>query len=198
MYLCWSKKHRILDILPDRTQSHLADYRRNAPGNKRLNTKSFVCDMLLPYVKLTKAFFPNAKSLWTNIVSSARSPRPLKTFISGFKNPCPVLSGNTMNGVGNWFWPAIRSLRMRINKPVTLCSSIVMTCTCSYNEKWFYDICQLESYRRQQQEFDDRISNAISCEIKEFEKYAKNVPFLKKSNLKCFKIWHYKWCYRRI
>ena len=40
-------------------------------------------------------------------------------------------------------------------------------------KKWFYDISQLESYRKQQQEFDDCISNARGCGIKEFEKCAK-------------------------
>jgi hypothetical protein len=33
-------------------------------------------------------------------------------------------------------------------------------------KEWFYDISQLESYRKQQQEFDDWISNARGCEIK--------------------------------
>ncbi len=40
-----SKKRRILDILPDRTQSHLADYWRNIPRKERLKVKFFVCDM---------------------------------------------------------------------------------------------------------------------------------------------------------
>lgn len=55
------KKHRILGILPDRTQSHLADYRRNVPSKEQLKVKFFVCDMRLPYVELAKTFFPNAR-----------------------------------------------------------------------------------------------------------------------------------------
>lgn len=39
------KKHRILDILPDRTQSHLADYWREILTKERLKVKFFICDM---------------------------------------------------------------------------------------------------------------------------------------------------------
>lgn len=54
-------KRRILDILPDRTQSHLADYWRSIPRKERLNVKFFVCDMWRPYTELAQTFFPNAK-----------------------------------------------------------------------------------------------------------------------------------------
>ena len=54
------KKRRILDILPDRTQSHLADYWRNIPRKERLKVKFFVCDMWRPYTELAQTFFPNA------------------------------------------------------------------------------------------------------------------------------------------
>ncbi len=46
------RKHRILDILPDRAQSYLADYWRGIPRNERLKVKFFVCDMWLPYEDL--------------------------------------------------------------------------------------------------------------------------------------------------
>lgn len=55
------KKHRILDILSDRTQSHLADYWRNITRKERLKVKFSVCNMWLPYVELARTFFPNAK-----------------------------------------------------------------------------------------------------------------------------------------
>ena len=44
-FLVDPKKRRILDILPDWTQSHLADYWRNIPRKERLKVKFFVCDM---------------------------------------------------------------------------------------------------------------------------------------------------------
>ena len=54
-------KHRILDILPDRTQSHLASYWRNIPRKERLKVQFFICDMWRPYADLARTFFPNAK-----------------------------------------------------------------------------------------------------------------------------------------
>lgn len=54
-------------------------------------------------------------------------------------------------------------------------------------KEWFYDISQLHSYRKQQQEFDDWISNARGCGIKEFEKRAKTFQSWRKEILNVFK-----------
>jgi transposase len=54
------RKHRILDILPDRTQSHLSSYFRELNRAQRYRVKFFVCDMWEPYVDLAKTYFPNA------------------------------------------------------------------------------------------------------------------------------------------
>ncbi|MCG4904377.1 transposase [Enterocloster bolteae] len=49
-------KRRILDILQDRTQSHLADSWRSIPRKERLNVKFFVCDMWRPYTEFAQTF----------------------------------------------------------------------------------------------------------------------------------------------
>ena len=54
------EKKKIIDILPDRTQSELIRYFKQIPRNERLNVKFFVCDMCRPYVDLAKTFFPNS------------------------------------------------------------------------------------------------------------------------------------------
>lgn len=54
------QKHRILAILLDHTQSHLADYWRCIPRIERLKAMFFICDMWFPYAELTRTFFPNA------------------------------------------------------------------------------------------------------------------------------------------
>ncbi len=46
-----------MDILPDRTQSHLASYFREIDRAQRLRVKYFVCDMWQPYVDLAHTFF---------------------------------------------------------------------------------------------------------------------------------------------
>lgn len=38
-------KHRVLDILPDRSQSHLIAYFKSIPRSERLRLEFFVCDM---------------------------------------------------------------------------------------------------------------------------------------------------------
>jgi len=55
-----AKKYHILDILPDRTQSHLSSYFREIKRAERYRVKFFVCDMWEPYVDLAKVYFPNA------------------------------------------------------------------------------------------------------------------------------------------
>ena len=42
------EKHRILDILPERTQKHLAYYRRNITRKESLKVKFFICDSGFP------------------------------------------------------------------------------------------------------------------------------------------------------
>jgi transposase len=54
------KKHRILDIMPDRNQSHLSNYFREITRAERNRVKFFVCDMWQPYVDLAKVYFSNA------------------------------------------------------------------------------------------------------------------------------------------
>lgn len=55
-----SKKHRVLDILPDKKQSHLSAYFREIDRAERHCIRFFVYDMWQPYVSLSKAYFPNA------------------------------------------------------------------------------------------------------------------------------------------
>ena len=54
------KKHRILDILPNRSQVQLTSYFRKYSRTERSKVKFFICDMWLPYVELARIFFPNA------------------------------------------------------------------------------------------------------------------------------------------
>lgn len=143
------KKQRILDILPDRPQSHLADYWRSIPRKERLNVKFFICDMWQPYTEPAQSFFPNAKI----IVDKYHFIRQV-----------------------TW---AIENVRRRLQKsmPVSLRKynkrrrKLILTCykklkdenrqACDlillYSEdlrqahrmkEWFYDICQMKAYRQ--------------------------------------------------
>ena len=54
-------KHTVMDILPDRTTSHLSSYFTNLNRSERYRVKFFICDMWQPYVDIAKTYFPNAK-----------------------------------------------------------------------------------------------------------------------------------------
>ena len=112
------KQHRILDIFQDRPQSHLADYWRSIPRKERLNVKFFVCDMWRPCTELTQTFFPNAKII-INIILSASLHGSLKIYASEFSAPCQLLCVSILNAAGSSFSPAIKSRKMRTNRPVT-------------------------------------------------------------------------------
>ncbi|WP_349760074.1 MULTISPECIES: transposase [Hungatella] len=51
----------------------------------------------------------------------------------------------------------------------------------------FYDICQIDAYSQQQREFDDWITNALNCGIKEFEDCARTYRTLRKEILNALK-----------
>lgn len=55
------KQHSVMDILPDRTYSHLSGYFRDMNRSERYRVKFFVCDMWQPYVDIAHAYFPNAQ-----------------------------------------------------------------------------------------------------------------------------------------
>ena len=95
------QKHRILDILPNRTQSHLADYWREIPRNERLKVKFFVCDMRLPYVELARVFFPNAKIIVDKYHFIVRSHGLLKMFVNDSRSPCQPLLEKTISEAGS-------------------------------------------------------------------------------------------------
>ena len=53
-------KHRVLDILPSRSQAHLVKYFSSIPKSERLKVKYFISDMYKLYADLAKIYFPNA------------------------------------------------------------------------------------------------------------------------------------------
>ena len=55
------KKKKVIDILPDRKESHLSSYFRSIERKERYKVKYFVCDMWRPYAEMGKTYFPNAK-----------------------------------------------------------------------------------------------------------------------------------------
>lgn len=181
------KKHRILDILPDRTQSHLADYWRRIPRPARLNVKFFVCDMWKPYVELAKVFFPNAniiidkyhfiRRVWAIEKVRKRLQRSMSDRLRRYykrSRKLILIRYRKLKGEDK----RACNLMLQYNDDLRLAHQM---------KEWFCDICQMNSYRSQQKEFDDWIANAVSCSISEFEKCARTYQAWRKEILNAFK-----------
>lgn len=181
-------KHRILDILPDRTQSHLADYWRMIPRKERLKVQFFVCDMWLPYVELARTFFPNAKIIidkyhfirqttWAIEKVRKRLQKSMPTALRKYykRSHTLILSRyKTLSGENK----QACDLMLQYSDDLRLAHRM---------KEWFYDICRMTAYRTQQKEFDDWIANARGCRIPEFEKCAQTYQNWRKEILNAFK-----------
>ena len=182
------KKHRILDILPDRTQSHLADYWRNITRKERLKGKFFVCDMWLPYVELARTFFPNAKIIVDKYHFIRQVTCAIENVRKRLQKSMPTYLRKYSKRSRKLILTRYRKLKDENKKACDLMLQYSDDLRLAHMMKeWFYNISQLESYRKQQQEFDDWISNARGCGIKEFEKCAKTFQSWRKEILNAFK-----------
>jgi transposase len=160
------KKRRILDILPDRTQSHLADYLRAIPRKQRLNVRFFVCDMWKPYTELAAAFFPNASI----IIDKYHFIRQVSWAIENVRKR---LQRNMHPNLRRYYK---RSRKLILTRYYKLKEESKQECDLmlQYSEElrlahrmkeWFYEICQMTQYAKQRQEFDNWIANAENSGI---------------------------------
>ncbi len=85
-YRC--KKHRILDILPDRIQSHLSSYFRDIRRAERHRVKFFICDMWMPYEDLVKEYLPNAAIIIDKYYFIRYVTLAIENVRKGFKKQC--------------------------------------------------------------------------------------------------------------
>ncbi len=182
------KKRRILDILPDRTQSHLADYFRSIPRSQRLKVRFFVCDMWMPYVEMAKTFFPNA----TIVIDKYHFIRQITWAIENVRKRLqrnmPITLRKYYKRSRRMILTRYRKLKDENKKACDLMLQYSDDLRLAHSMKeWFYDICQMTAYRQQQKEFDDWISNAKYCHIPEFEKCAQTYQNWRKEILNAFK-----------
>lgn len=169
-----AKKHRILDILPDRTQSHLSAYFRETNRAERNRVKFFICDMWQPYVDLAKAYFPNAKI----IIDKYHFIRYVTWAIENVRKR---LQKNMSASLRKYYKRSRKLILTRYDKledeNKKACDLMLL-----YNDdlrvahnlkEWFYSICQSEQYSYQRTAFWEWVKAAESSGISEFEKCAK-------------------------
>ena len=184
-------KREILDILPDRTQSHLIDYFRSFSGMERRQVDFFVSDMWKQYTDLAKIYFPNA----TIIIDKYHFIRQVTWAIERVrkrlqKNMAPELRK---------YYKRSRSLILtRYNK---LQGDLKRECDimllynddlrlAHYLKEDFYKLCQNPHYEEQKKAFYDWIRTAETSGLKEFEECAATYRNWQKEILNAFKYAH--------
>jgi len=182
------KNHSVMDILPDRTQSHLTSYFREIDRAQRLRVKYFVCDMWQPYVDLAHTFFPNAKVC----IDKYHFIRQVTWAMENVRKRLQKTMTATMR---KYYKRSHKLLLTRYHKlkeeNKKACDLMLL-----YNEDlrlahWlkerFYDLCQDTKYSRQRKDFYDWIKIAESSGLKEFEKCANIYRHWSKEILNAFK-----------
>ena len=182
------KNHSIMDILPDRTQSHLTDYFRQIDRSQRLRVKYFVCDMGQPYVDLAHTFFPNAKVCIDKYHFIRQITWAMENVRKRLQNTMTVTMRKYYKRSHKLLLTRYHKLKEE-NKKV--CDLMLL-----YNDDlrlahWlkerFYDLCQDTKYSRQRNDFYDWIKIAESSGLKEFEKCANTYRRWAKEILNAFK-----------
>lgn len=182
------KYHSIMDILPDRTQSHLTSYFREIDRSQRLRVKYFVCDMWQPYVDLAHTFFPNAKVC----IDKYHFIRQVTWAMENVRKRLQ----KTMTVTRRKYYK--RSHKLLLTRYHKLKEENKKACNLMllYNDDlrlahWlkekFYDLCQDTKYSRQRKDFYDWIKIAESSGLKEFEKCAATYRCWSKEILNAFK-----------
>lgn len=167
------KNHSIMDILPDRTQSHLTSYFREIDRAQRLRVKYFVCDMWQPYVDLAHTFFPNTKVC----IDKYHFIRQVTWAMENVRKRLQKTMTITMRKYYK------RSHKLLLTRYKKLKEENKKACDLMllYNDDlrlahWlkekFYELCQDTRYSRQRRDFHDWIKIAETSGLKEFEKCA--------------------------
>lgn len=184
-------KHKILDILPDRTQNHLISYFYSIPKIERHRVKYFVCDMWTPYIDLAKIYFPNAKI----IIDKYHFIRQVTWAIDGVRKR---LQRSMPASLRKYYK---RSKKLILTRYFKLKDENKQACDLMllYNDdlrkahflkEKFYEICQNPKYSEQRKDFFQWIKMAENSGIPEFEKCARTYRNWSKEILNAFKYPH--------
>lgn len=182
------KKKCILDILPDRTQSHLCSYFRDVPKAQRNRVEFFISDMWEPYRDIAKTFFPNATLIadkyhfirqvtWAIENVRKRLQRTMSVSLRKYyKHSRRLILGR---------YDKLRGDRKKECDLMLLYNDDLRKA--HYFKEWFYRICEENSYAVLRTEFWDWVSNAEISGIKEFETCARTFRNWSKEILNAFK-----------
>lgn len=184
-------KREILDILPDRTQSHLIDYFRSYPGTERRKVDFFVCDMWKQYTDLARIYFPNA----TIIIDKYHFIRQVTWAIERVRKR---LQKNMAPELRKYYK---RSRTLILTRYSKLQGDLKRECDimllynddlrlAHYLKEDFYKLCQNPNYKEQKEAFYDWIKMAEKSGLREFEDCAATYRNWQKEILNAFKYAH--------
>jgi len=183
-----AKKRRVLDILPDRSQSHLSAYFRELNRAERHRVKFFICDMWQPYVDLAKAYFPNAAIVIDKYHFIRHVTWAIERVRKRLQKTMPANLRKYYKRSRKLILARYESLKGESKKA---CDLMLLynddLRLAHYLKEWFYDICRENRYSYQRTAFFDWIKTAESSGISEFESCAKTFRTWSSGILNAFK-----------
>ena len=181
-------KHRILDILPDRKRTSLANYFYSIPKEQRLRVKFFSCDMWEQYVDLARIYFPNA----TIVIDRYHFIRQVSWAIESVRKRLQ----RTMPVNLRRYYKRSRTLMLKryskLNSEEKQACDLMLLYNndlrlAHYLKERFFDICHNPKYSEQRTDFFDWIKMAENSGLKEFEDCARTYRHWSKEILHAFK-----------
>lgn len=181
-------KCKVLDILPDRTQSHLTSYFKEISRKERYKVEFFVCDMWPPYIELGQIYFPNANI----IIDKYHFIRQITWAIDRIRKK---LQKTMIPSLRKYYKRSKSLIHKRYNslnpEDKKACDLMLL-----YNDdlrkshhlkELFYDVCKEKKYSVQRKRFWEWIENAETSGIKDFEDVAATYRRFSKGILNAFK-----------
>ena len=181
-------KHRILDILPDRKRTSLANYFYSIPKEQRLRVKFFSCDMWEQYVDLARIYFPNA----TIVIDRYHFIRQVSWAIERVRKRLQ----KTMPVNLRRYYKRSRTLMLKryskLNSEEKQACDLMLLYNndlrlAHYLKERFFDLCHNPKYSEQRTDFFDWIKMAENSGLKEFEDCARTYRHWSKEILHAFK-----------
>ncbi|MFA9377251.1 MAG: transposase [Lachnotalea sp.] len=175
------KKHKVLDIVPDRTQPHLITYFKDIPRSERYRVKFFICDMWQSYVDLAYTYFPNAQVIIDKY-------HFIKQVTWAIENVRKRLQKTMPASLRKYYKRRYKNLKDKNKKD---CDLMLQNNddlrTSRYLKEKFYSICQETKYSVQRTAFWDWIKEAETSCIPEFERCGATYRHWSKEILNAFK-----------
>jgi transposase len=183
-----AKKHRILDILPDRTQKHLVEYFRSFKLSDRCKVKFFISDMWKPYIDIAKSFFPNAIVIIDKYHFIRQVTWAIEKVRKRLQQTMPINLRKHYKRSRKLILTRYEKLKGENKKACDLMLLYNDNLRLAhYLKEWFYEICQNLKYSYQRTAFWDWIKCAETSGISEFEACAKTFRAWSEGILNAFK-----------